>query len=96
MPTRNIVLTDRQSGLIERLISSGRYQNASEVLREGLRLVEDREAEQTVRLKALRKAARVGIEDAESGRFRSFISRAELKSHLDSLAQRAIGRNRGR
>ena len=40
MPTRNIVLTDHQAALVERLVSSGRYQNASEVLRQGLRLLE--------------------------------------------------------
>ena len=36
MPTRNIVLTDQQAAMIERLVQSGRYQNASEVLRDGL------------------------------------------------------------
>lgn len=95
MPTRNIVLTDYQADLIERLVASGRYQNASEVLREGLRLVESREAEERARLKALRDAARVGIADAEAGRFRSFASSTELKRHLDSLAQEAI-RGKGR
>lgn len=29
MPTRNVVLTDSQTDLIERLIADGRYQNAS-------------------------------------------------------------------
>ncbi|MBV9290137.1 MAG: type II toxin-antitoxin system ParD family antitoxin, partial [Hyphomicrobiales bacterium] len=40
MPTRNVVLTERQTALVESLVKSGRYQNASEVLREGLRLLE--------------------------------------------------------
>ena len=31
MPTRNVVLTDHQARLVERLVVSGRYQNASEV-----------------------------------------------------------------
>lgn len=35
MPTKNVVLTRRQEELIETLIESGRYQNASEVLRDG-------------------------------------------------------------
>ena len=43
MPTRNVVLTDHQAHFVEQLVTSGRYQNASEVLREGLRLVERRE-----------------------------------------------------
>ena len=36
MPTRNVVLTDQQTEFIKQLVSSGRYQNASEVLREDL------------------------------------------------------------
>ena len=40
MPTRNVVLTKHQEKLIETLVGSGRYQNASEVLRDGLRLLE--------------------------------------------------------
>lgn len=65
MPTKNVVLTKRQEELIETLVKSGRYQNASEVLREGLRLVEQRAAEDASRLKALRAAARVRIDALE-------------------------------
>lgn len=90
MPTRNVVLTDHQTKLLERLIASGRYQNASEVLREGLRLLESREAEEKVRLRALRESARIGIADIEAGRFRSFGSAAALKRHLAAIADRTI------
>jgi antitoxin ParD1/3/4 len=96
MPTRNVVLTDYQEELVERLVGSGRYQNASEVLREGLRLLESRETEEKVRLKALREAARIGIADIEAGRFRSFQSRAALRRHLASVVDKAIaGRGSG-
>lgn len=91
MPTRNVVLTDYQTDLVERLVASGRYQNASEVLREGLRLVESREAEESARLKALREAARVGVADMGAGNFSTFESPADLKHHLSSIAERAIG-----
>ncbi|MBK9428328.1 MAG: type II toxin-antitoxin system ParD family antitoxin [Gammaproteobacteria bacterium] len=91
MPTRNIVLTDHQSKLIDRLVTSGRYQNASEVLRDGLRLVERAEAEARARLKALREAARVGIADADAGRFHDFASADDLGRHLSSLAEETIG-----
>jgi antitoxin ParD1/3/4 len=90
MPTRNVVLTDRQARLVERLVSSGRDQNVSEVLREGLRLIEDRDAEEKVRIKALREAARVGIEDIDAGRFRTFHSPAVLRRHLASIADKAV------
>ena len=88
MPTRNVVLTDHQTELVERLVASGRYQNASEVLREGLRLLEGREAEEKVRLAALREAARIGIADIEAGRFRTFESAAALNRHLPRLPTR--------
>ena len=56
MPTRNVVLTDQQAELVEKLVHSGRYQNASEVLRDGLRLLQRRELEERAKLEALRGA----------------------------------------
>ncbi len=90
MPTRNVVLTDRQTKIIERLVSSGRYQNASEVLREGVRLIERREAEDKARLKALREAARIGIADIEAGHLRTFEAAEPLRRHLAAVAEDAI------
>lgn len=69
MPTRNVVLTDRQHQVIETLVQSGRYQNASEVLRDGLRLVEQRAAEDAARLEALREAVQRGWDDLTAGRY---------------------------
>ena len=63
MPTRNVVLTDAQSDLVNRLVSSGRYQNASEAMRAGLRLLEREEAE----LSELRARLAAGLEQARSG-----------------------------
>ena len=69
MPTRNVVLTGHQASLVEHLVSTGLYQNASEVLREGLRMVEQREAKHASHLEALRQAVRVGVDDFEQGRY---------------------------
>lgn len=63
MATRNVVLTEAQSDLVDRLVSTGRYQNASEALRAGLRLLEREEAE----LGALRNRLTAGLEQARSG-----------------------------
>ena len=91
MPTRNIVLTDHQAHFVEQLVRSGRYQNASEVLREGLRLVESRETEAAARLAALREAAQAGIADIEAGRCRSFETSQALDNHLAVIADGIIG-----
>lgn len=63
MATRNVVLTDTQSDLVDRLVATGRYQNASEALRAGLRLLEREESE----LGALRDRLTTGVEQARSG-----------------------------
>ena len=65
MVTRNVVLTEPQSQLIDDLVATGRYQNASEALRAGLRLLEREEAE----LKALRARLLRGIDEARNGQF---------------------------
>jgi len=57
MPSCNVVITDHQAALVNRLVASGRFLDASEVLRYGLRLVEQREAEEAARLERLRMAA---------------------------------------
>jgi antitoxin ParD1/3/4 len=55
--TRNVVLSQHQHELVESLVVAGRYQNASEVLRAGLRLLEQQELEDSSKLQALREAA---------------------------------------
>ncbi len=44
MPTRNVVLTEQQSAFVDAMVTSGRFQNASEAMRAGLRLLEKEEA----------------------------------------------------
>ncbi|HKI14918.1 MAG TPA: type II toxin-antitoxin system ParD family antitoxin [Roseiarcus sp.] len=92
MPTRNVVLTERQEELIESLVKSGRYRNASEVLRDGLRLVEQREAEDAGKLEALRAAARVGVGALERGEFKEFRNIEDLQAYLNDLSDKVISR----
>jgi antitoxin ParD1/3/4 len=63
MATRNVVLTNNQSALVDRLVATGRYQNASEALRAGLRLLEREEVE----LGELRARLTAGLEQARRG-----------------------------
>lgn len=90
MPTRNVVLTDHHERVIDHLVKTGRYQNASEVLREGLRLIEQREAENAARLKALQEAARVGFSELDRGEGRAFDSTDDLVAYLRGVGARAI------
>ena len=90
MPTRNVVLTPHHERVIETLVASCRYQNASEVLREGLRLVEDRETRESARLQALMEAARLGFEDIDQGRFND-VRDDGLEAHVAALGRPAMG-----
>ncbi len=63
MVTRNVVLTEPQSALVDRLVATGRFQNASEALRAGLRLLEREEAEAEV----LRTRLAAALDEAQRG-----------------------------
>ena len=68
MPTRNINLTEHFDHFVQRQVSSGRYGNASEIVREALRLLEEQEQEREAKLKALRQAAKVGFDEIDQGK----------------------------
>ncbi len=63
MGTRNIVLTEQQEDLVQDLVASGRFQNASEALRAGLRLLEREESE----ARALSQRLNRGLDQAKRG-----------------------------
>lgn len=91
MPTRNVVLSEHQHLLVEALVDSGRYQNASEVLREGLRMIEQREQIEAAKLKVLQEAAGKGWADIEAGRYTD-LADDELEDFIGQLGQQAAGR----
>ena len=54
----NVSIGERWEGFVDAILKTGRYGSASEVVREGLRLVEEREA----KLQALRDTLNASIE----------------------------------
>ncbi len=76
----NVSLGERWEGFVATVVSEGRYGSASEVVREGLRLVEERE----IKLKALRETLETSI--ARGGSFTD----EDIGAHLyDKAAQLA-------
>jgi antitoxin ParD1/3/4 len=57
-------LGQQLESFVSRLVATGRYNSKSEVLREGVRLIQDRET----RLAALDASIARGLADAENGR----------------------------
>lgn len=57
----NVSLTERLERFIAEQVKAGRYQSASEVVREALRLLQEHEEVQRLKLKALRAAIEEGL-----------------------------------
>lgn len=84
MPTRNISLTAEQDALIDKMVKSGEYQNASEALRDALRALQQRRREDALKLKALRLQIGGGVEALEGGAFTD-VEEADLDAYLEGL-----------
>ena len=85
MPTRNVNLTEHFDRFIETGITSGRFSNASEVVREGLRLLEQREQEDKAKIEWLRGAAKEGFDAADRGDYVSLRSDREIDDFVDQV-----------
>jgi antitoxin ParD1/3/4 len=72
MPTQNVNLPEHLAQFIRDRVGSGRYQNASEVVRAGLRLLEQFEAEGELRLQALKRAADESFSALDRGESSTF------------------------
>lgn len=89
MPTRNVNLTEHFDRFVEEQISSGRFKNASEVMRAGLRLLEQKCAEDTQKLAALRALASQGFRELDQGQGIAIDNDGELASYIAELGRRA-------
>jgi len=87
MPTRNISLTAEQDAFVAKLVREGEYQNASEALRDALRVLEQRRREDDLKLRALRIQIKAGIDAIKRGDFAE-IEDADLEGYLERLTAR--------
>lgn len=89
MPTRNINLTEHYDRFVEELVGAGRYKNASEVLRAGLRLLEQETQTEEEKLTLLKKLAADGFRSLDQGQGLSVASESELRSAIAKIGNRA-------
>lgn len=79
----NVSLTPELEKLVNQKVKTGLYNSASEVLREGLRLLQQRDEMREAKLNALRAEIQKGIDDLEAGRYRDGAeAMAEIKERL--------------
>jgi|SRR5580693_1610688 antitoxin ParD1/3/4 len=89
MPIRNVNLTNHFDRFIETGVASGRFSNASEVVREGLRLLEQREKEDDAKIELLRCAVKEGIDDLERGEYFTLKSPEDIGEFVRKATQQA-------
>ena len=93
MPTRNISLTREQDEFVAKIVKAGEYQNASEAVRDALRVLQQRRREDALKLKALRMQIRTGADALEEGDFDE-IADANLDAYLQRLTTAPSKRTR--
>lgn len=89
MPTRNINLTEELDAAIRARVASGRYENASEVVRAALRVLADDEERQEAHVDALRRGWELGREQFERGEY----SGGTAAEHMERIGQLARQRS---
>ncbi|MBX3414231.1 MAG: type II toxin-antitoxin system ParD family antitoxin [Pirellulales bacterium] len=89
MPSHQIELTDHFDEFVATQIATGRFRDASEVLRAGLSLLELQAREDEERLAELRRLAEEGFKDIEEGRGIEFDSPEELREFISEIGRRA-------
>jgi antitoxin ParD1/3/4 len=104
MDQMNVSVTDELADFVRKKVKSGRYNNASEVVRDALRRMEDADA-QALRLarptaedvltnlidlqvEGIRRRVREGIEQIDGGRFTEYEGREGLSKLADDVKTR--------
>lgn len=98
MPTRNINLTEHYDDFVTTQISAGKFHNASEVMRAGLRLLEQQAQEDAEKLALLRTLAAEGLSQLDQGRGIVLKDFDALQTHIQKLSRRgaAMAKRRAR
>jgi len=87
--TLNINLTPQLERLVRQKVSSGRYNSASEVVREALRLMEEQHELRALQLQRLRRDIRQGLESGPARPWSVAEMKREGRKRLASGGDRA-------
>src|SRR5215813_3895711 len=74
----NVSLTPELDEYVAEKVRSGLYSSASEVIREGLRLLREQEELRRIRLQELKREISIGLEQLENGQGKTYTSAASL------------------
>ena len=78
----NVSLTDELAQFVKAKVSTGRYTSSSEVVREALRLLEQRDSREIERQQLLRQAWQDGLVSGDAGELDFDALKAEARARL--------------
>ena len=88
MSTRTISLTPEQDAFLDEMLQAGEYRDAGEAMRDAVRALQHRRAEDALKLEKLRLAVQQGIAAIERGDYTE-VEDEDLDAYLDSLVASA-------
>lgn len=84
----NVSLTPELEKLVNDKVKSGRYNSASEVVREGLRLLQDQDELKRIRLDELRREIMLGVEQIRNGQSRILRTDEDFQNFAEDIIKR--------
>ena len=85
----NVSLTPELENLVNEKVKSGLYNSASEVIREGLRLLQEQDLLKQIRRDELRREIMLGVNQLRNGEYTEIKSPEELKSFTKGIIKEA-------
>ena len=95
MPTRNVNLTEHYDNFIAAGVQAGRYGNASEAVRAGLRLLEQREQEDRAKIDWLRGATQEAFAALDRGEGVALKAGEDIDAFVDGIIAEARSERAG-
>ena len=94
----NVSLSPTLEELVQRKVATGLYNSASEVIREALRLLEERDQMREIRIETLRKGIRVGLDQLERGEASEYDDQSlnSLAADFKAKGRKRLGANKKR
>lgn len=90
----NVSLTKELESFVNELVASGMYYSASEVVRDGLRLLKEQETLKKIRVEELRAEIMRGVEDLKAGNSTSFNSDEDIFEEIKKRGEKKLREKR--